>query len=65
MIFGGTFWHFANKLSLVDLQHLDKGPRYVVKNGKLFIEAYHPSQTTVSKESYVNGIVDVIRNFAM
>jgi hypothetical protein len=35
---------------------------YEVKN-RLYINAYHPAQSTVSRESYVNGIVNTIKKY--
>ncbi len=61
VIFGGTHYFFQNKLSLNDMSTQSDGPSFANKNGRLYIAAYHPNQRTISKDSYVDGIVNTIK----
>lgn len=38
--------------------------KYVELNSKLFISAYHPAQTTVTRERYVNDIINLVKYWA-
>ena len=35
---------------------------YIVKNKKIYIDAYHPAQTTVQRSQYVNDIITTIKS---
>ena len=68
IIFGNTFQHFQNDLGINDEElsnyYKDKEkPRYVVKNGKLYIDTYHPAvrPTTMIEDDYVQSIIDIVK----
>jgi hypothetical protein len=74
IIFGNTFHHFQNDLGIKDEELTNyykdkKKPRYIVKNGKLYVDAYHPAvrPSTMPEADYVQSIIDIVemnkRNF--
>jgi hypothetical protein len=67
IIFGKTFQHFQNDLGIKDEELTNyykdkKKPRYIVKNGKLYVDAYHPAvrQSTMTEADYVQSIIDIV-----
>jgi hypothetical protein len=67
IIFGNTFQHFQNDLGIKDEELANyykdkKKPRYIVKNGKLYVDAYHPAVrgSTMSEADYVQSIIDIV-----
>jgi hypothetical protein len=67
IIFGGTFQHFQNDLGiknqeLTNYYNDKKKPRYIVKNGKLYVDAYHPAvrPVTMTDADYVQSIIDIV-----
>lgn len=63
IIFGNTFKHFQN-----DIEHtvfpskvLKEGGRIkgFVGSNRLYIDTYHPAQSIITKEEYVDGIRDI------
>jgi len=61
VIYGGTSHLFRHRLGLHHFSSQPGGPDFVVKDGILHISAYHPNQRTMTKELYVEGIVETIR----
>jgi hypothetical protein len=63
IIFGYTFQHFQKDLEIRDeeLTQHEHDIRYVVKNGKLYVDAYHPAQWQIPPTEYVQGIIDVVK----
>jgi len=71
IIFGGTFRHFQNDLGIKDEElanyYNDKPmpryrkPRYIVKNGKLYLDVYHPAQWMMAEADYVQSIIDIVK----
>lgn len=37
--------------------------KYYDKGDKLYIAAYHPAQTTVTRDCYVNNMIDIVKNW--
>jgi hypothetical protein len=67
IIFGNTFQHFQNDLGIKDEELTDyykdkKKPRYIVKNGKLYVDTYHPvvREITMTEQDYVQSIINVV-----
>ena len=63
VIFGNVMHHFAEDLGLVDIMKTDEYNHadYAVKDGSIFINAYHPCQRSIPKEEYVEGLVRLVR----
>ena len=62
IIFGNTFQHFKKDLGIRDDEIKNKDyVDYVVKNKKIYAHAYHPAQTVISREDYVQGIINVVK----
>jgi hypothetical protein len=63
VIFGGTWELFWKDLGITEKD--DKyinAQHYILRNGKLFIDAYHPSQWSVKdQENYCNDIIKVVK----
>jgi hypothetical protein len=63
IIFGNTFGHFQKDLNIRDEEFKGRASEpYIIKDGTLYINAYHPAQRTISKEAYVQGIIDVVKD---
>jgi hypothetical protein len=67
IIFGNTFHHFQNDLGIKDEELANyyndkKKPRYIVKNGKLYVDAYHLAvrPSTMIEADYVQSIIDIV-----
>ncbi len=63
IIFGNTFKYYKDLLKIEDSEIVKGNVWYVSKDGKLYISAYHPSQTQTSKKDYVNDIVSVVEKW--
>jgi hypothetical protein len=65
IIIGGSTLHlFYDYLGITQKDIQIRGSiHFVIKNGKLLIHAYHPAQTQVGREAYVDDIVNVARDF--
>jgi hypothetical protein len=64
MIFAYTFGMYSEMLGINGEKLSKHGTcHYLVKDGKLYISAYHPSQRTVIREKYVNDIVSVVEKW--
>lgn len=37
---------------------------YIVKDGKLFISAYHPSQRGITRDKYINDIISIVEKWS-
>ena len=63
IIFGNTFQHFQEDLKIKekDLKN-KKNVNYIVFEEKLFIHAYHPAQSIISREDYVQGIISTVKS---
>jgi hypothetical protein len=62
VIFGNTFQFFSKDIGITDteMKHGDCLD-WILKDNKLFISAYHPAQTQISRDRYVQGIVDIVQ----
>ncbi|GHV66678.1 hypothetical protein FACS1894199_10610 [Bacteroidia bacterium] len=63
LIFGYTFSLYQADLGINDneIKHYGESVDYVVKEGKIYVNAYHPAQRKINREQYVQEIIDVIR----
>lgn len=65
IIGGGTLHHFINDLQLSDDEKYHQGnTKYFINDNKIYIQAYHPSQRTVSSEQYCNEIILAVKTWA-
>ena len=63
-IFANTFNSYIPLLNLNEAELIHHGScSYVAKEGKLYINAYHPAQTQVGGNVYTNDIVEVVKNW--
>jgi hypothetical protein len=65
IIFGNTFQHFQADLGikkddLIQGQGVSEDVTYAVKDNALYIHAYHPSQISITREKYVDGIINIV-----
>ncbi|GHV76101.1 hypothetical protein AGMMS49942_09220 [Spirochaetia bacterium] len=64
LIFGNTFKHFRVDLEIDDAE-MKGDPKlyYVLKNNKLYLNAYHPGVRgyTISEGDYCQGLIDVVK----
>jgi hypothetical protein len=65
LIFGNTFQHFFKDL-FPENTKVTNGDcvDHIVKDKKLYISAYHPAQTTISRERYVQEIIDISKEWS-
>jgi hypothetical protein len=64
IIFGGTISLFKSDLHLEGKFGKRESAHYLKSNGKLYIQANHPSQrNTVDKLLYVNDIVKIVKDY--
>jgi hypothetical protein len=62
VIFGGTWELFRRDLGITDKDNKYlNDEHYILKNGKLFIDAYHPSQWRKTQEKYGNDIIEICK----
>jgi len=61
VICGGTGHYIVNTYGLSPKPIVDKGPACCEFDGRNWIFAYHPSQTTIGKKQYVDGITNTIK----
>ena len=54
---------FSSDLNLTDITQYDKEKNlgFAVKDGCLYINAYHPAQRIIKKEVYINDIIQLAR----
>lgn len=70
IIGGGTLHHFLYDLDLINSDRYENGSIvYYQKDGKLYIQAYHPAQrsssTGVSQQQYCDDIISAVKNWAL
>lgn len=64
-IFGRTIDLYKDILRLSLQEFENSGScQYLIKEDKLYISAYHPSQRTVTREKYVNDIIGLVKKWA-
>jgi hypothetical protein len=64
IIGGSTLNLFYNELGIKKSDEKKFGcVEYVELNSKLFISAYHPAQTTVTRDRYVNDIINLVKHW--
>jgi len=64
IIIGGSTLHlFFDYLKISESDLLNDEANYAIKNSKLYITAYHPAQTEISQEKYVNEIVNIAEKY--
>lgn len=62
IIFGNTCDYFWDDLELnKGIYKKNKDGDYVLKDGKIYVLVYHPGQTQISGERYLNGIINAIK----
>ena len=69
VIAGSTIYHFNDHLGLHSSGWKANGSvNYIERQGKLFIDAYHPAQrcstTGVSREQYCNDLINTVKQWA-
>jgi hypothetical protein len=63
-IFANTFDVYKKYLNLENSKQTTyKSLRYVVNDGKLYINAYHPAQKTIKGFEYGNDIIDIVEKW--
>lgn len=63
IIFGNTFKYFKDLLEIEDSEIVKGIVCHVAKGNKLYISAYHPAQTQITKQEYVDSIVSVVEKW--
>jgi hypothetical protein len=64
LIFANTFELYRDLLELNDVVLEKNGScDFGIHNGKLYISAYHPAQTQVSGDAYVDDIIEVVKKW--
>jgi len=64
-IFGNTVDLYGNILNLeIDNFQNSGSCQFLIKDDKLFISAYHPAQTTVTRDKYIDDIINLIENWS-
>lgn len=63
IICANTFKYFQKDLEINDLIDENEVLNTYTKDGRLWLDAYHPNQRKVSREWYVNSILKTIRVF--
>jgi hypothetical protein len=62
LIFGNTFDLYIELLDLENETIINNGSSdYLIKNNRLYISSYHPSQRKIARETYVNDIVNCVK----
>jgi hypothetical protein len=62
LIFGNTFELYRELLDLENETLINNGSSdYLIKNNRLYISSYHPSQRKIARENYVNDIVNCVK----
>jgi len=64
IIGGGTLQLFIDDLGIKDILKNKGNIKYATKNSKIFIHAYHPAQTTIKRDEYVNDIINATKEWA-
>ena len=65
-IFCSTFYLYKNYFGLSDEHLISEDPEYnwiLEKDGKLFLNVYHPANRRKKREVYVNKIVNAVENW--
>ena len=54
---------FSADLNLTDIIQYDKDKNlgFAIKDGCIYINAYHPAQTTIKKDVYIDNIIQLVR----
>jgi hypothetical protein len=63
VIFGNTFQYFQRDLGISDDERKQTGRETicVVKNKKIYVWAYHPAQTIITRDDYVQQIINGVK----
>jgi hypothetical protein len=63
IIFGSTIRYFLPDLNFKKSElHNYESNKHILKDNRIYIDAYHPSQFTITKNQYCNDIVTVVNN---
>lgn len=66
IIWGYTVSYFWNDIGVELSQFKKFGTlKYFVSNGKLFIDAFHPSQRAIKQNEYCNDIINVVKSWKL
>jgi hypothetical protein len=64
IIFGGVFPLFKKMLEINSSNvRTNKGADYYIQNKKLYIDTYHPAQKTITRQVYIDGIVNAAKEW--
>jgi hypothetical protein len=62
IIFGDTFQFFQEDLGIEEKEKQHKGyVDYIIKGKRMYLHAYHPAQTQITREEYVQDIINVVK----
>lgn len=62
LIFGNTFELYRELLKLENETLINNGSAdYLIKDNRLYVSSYHPSQRKITRETYVNDIVNCVK----
>lgn len=63
VIFGNVMDLFSTDLNLTDIIQHDKEKNlgFAIKDGCIYINAYHPAQITIKKDVYIDDIIQLVR----
>lgn len=62
LIFAKTLYLYQDMLNLDENYRTEDSFNYYLKDNKIYINAYHPSQFTIKREEYVNRIINISEN---
>lgn len=65
IIIGGSTLHlFYDQIGIIQSELIEMNSvKYVIKKGKLYIAAYHPGQTQIKRDAYVDDIISTSKEF--
>ena len=63
VIFGNTSWLYEQDLKLEMKFDEELNLSYSIKNGTLYIGAYHPNQIVISHTVYINSLVNAVAKY--
>ena len=61
IIGGSTLQLFFDDFGIRDILKNNRSVDYATKNSRLYISAYHPAQTQVTRDIYVNDIINTVK----
>jgi hypothetical protein len=62
IIFENTFKYFQEDLGIENREKRHEGHvDYVIKNNKIYLDAYHPAQTDIIRDVYIQNIINIVK----